>query len=331
MSDSDQMKHQRPVLEDALRVIGPRPQPSKEGTSRAYARAHQAWRAMTHERMQRRQRRTLAARLAASILFAVLGFASWYTLRAPESVATVALAQGSANYVGAQGAQSSVRERDTVHAGAIIETTDRARLALGLFSGHSLRLDHATRVAIVGATEFRLERGRVYVDSGAAENPPPLRIDAPFATVTDIGTQFQVTASPDALRVQVREGSVSLRAANESATTSVMAGEIVSLTSAHAMERSSGAAFGSEWAWVAAVAPGLDEQERRLDRVLAWVCRELGYELRYADARTEASVRQVVLDGSFAGLTPEQTLEVLQNITAFRYRRESGELMLESF
>jgi ferric-dicitrate binding protein FerR (iron transport regulator) len=285
---------------------------------------------MAHQRAHRRQWRRIVASLAASILIALTASVLWSSLQPTESVATVALTQGNANYLAASGEKSMLRESDRIHAGSVVETSDSARLALQLFTGHSLRLDRGTRLAILDTAEFRLERGRVYVDSGPMQAVHPLRIDTPGASITDVGTQFQLSWMQDALRVQVREGSVIVRTPNTNTTTNVVAGEIVFLTERRSIERKPGASFGGEWTWVAETSPGVDPQERRLDQVLSWLCRELGYTLRYADARTEESVGRVVLDGSLDGLTPAQTLEVLRNITTFRYRQEAGELTLES-
>lgn len=182
----------------------------------------------------------------------------------------------------------------------------------------------------MGPAEFRLERGRIYVDSGMRAIKRPLRIETPIATVRDVGTQFQVTWLEEALRVHVREGLVTLHAADAHDSEHVAPGEILSFSEAHGFERTDGAAYGPSWAWVADVAPNLDPQERRLEQVLMWVCRELGYRLRYADTRTKQAVDQVMLDGSLEGLSPEQTLEVLRNITTFRYQQNDGELILES-
>jgi ferric-dicitrate binding protein FerR (iron transport regulator) len=330
MSDSDNKRANPQAIEDALRAIGRRPRPSSEGTLRAYARAHEAWQQLTRQRARRRRTLRIAIALAASLLIALTGGVLWPQLLPSESVAIVAFAQGRSNYEAGSSKQLTLSESDSVDAGGIVETSDGARLALQLATGHSLRLDRGTRIAILGGTEFRLERGRVYVDSGLSEDAPPLRIDTPSASVTDIGTQFQLSWIEDALRVHVREGSVSLRTPNANTTTNVLAGEAVLLTQARGLEKEKVASFGGEWSWVAEAAPGMDPEERRLDRILAWVCRELGYTLRFADARTAQSVERVVLDGSLEGLTPQQTLDVLQNITKYRYRQEAGELTLES-
>lgn len=331
MHEADRDRNRSPeTIENALRAVGRRPQPSEHGTRSAYSCAHARWQEVVRQRARRRLWRG-AGLLAASFAFAAIGFGLWSSARLPESVAVVAATYGHANLYPLRDAAALLHEDDVVRAGSIIETSSDARLALTLSTGHSLRLDYGTRLTLLDARRFSLEYGRVYVDSGPTQSAQPIRIVTPIASLTDVGTQFQVAWKNEALRVQVREGSVMLRTLSEGGMLAdVSAGDVVAMQRSQELVHSSGTSFGPEWAWVAAAAPGLDASVRGLEQVLNWVCRELGYTLRYADARTERAVERVVLDGSMEGLTPEQTLEVLQNITTFRYRREAGQLTLES-
>lgn len=330
MSDRDGNAERTQLIESALHSIGPRPTPSEAGTKRAYARAHEQWRELVRHRSRRlRRRRGVAALLAASVLIASLA-ALFPLLRTPAPAAVVARALGTTHRVEQQGSSSLLHEQDALPIGAIIETAADARIALRLSTGHSLRLDRATRLAIVGRSDFRLERGRAYVDSDSAQQDAFVRIRTPLASVSEIGTQFQVEWFADTLRVRVREGSVELAAgAASSAADIVVAGEAAMLAQGRELERTADSPFGAEWAWVAEVSPGLDPDERGLEQVLNWVCRELGCRLRYANDDTHALAQRIELAGSLDGLTPEQTLDVLEKITAFRYRRANGELTLE--
>lgn len=331
MHDADRDQNRSPeTIENALRAIGRRPQPSEHGTRVAYSRAHARWQEVVQQRARRRLWRGIGL-LAASFAFAAIGVLLWSSVRLPESVAVVAATYGDSNQYPLRDPAAALHEDDVVRVGTIIETASDARLALTLSTGHSLRLDYGTRLTFLEPGRFSLEYGRVYVDSGPTRSAQPVRIVTPIASLTDVGTQFQATWKNEALRVQVREGSVMLRTlSDDGMVADVSAGDVVAMERSQEIVRSSGSSFGPEWAWVAAASPGLDASVRGLDQVLNWVCRELGYTLRYADARTQRAAEKVVLDGSMEGLTPEQTLEVLQNITSFRYRREAGELTLES-
>lgn len=331
MSEPGNIERRTRLVEESLRRVGPRPMPSEEATARAYARAQEAWQQLARQQVRRRYWWLGIGSLAASLLIAAILIAFWPPARALEPAGIVARASGPASYLAPGSSSAPIQERDVVAIGATIETAPHARVALELATGHSLRLDTGTRIEIVSRNEYRLEQGRIYVDSQGADDRETLRIATPIASVTEIGTQFQVQwPTPHrALEVRVRDGSVML-AANPSSgpPNSVSAGEAAVLAQGQALARRADASFGAAWAWVAAISPGLDPQAQRLEQVLAWVCRELGYRLRYADAQTQDFVARVELDGSLQGLTPAQTLEVLEQITSFHYRSAAGELIV---
>jgi ferric-dicitrate binding protein FerR (iron transport regulator) len=318
------------LIENALRAAGRRPPPSEEATHRAYLTAREEWQQVVRRQSRRRRWLGMTGLLAASVLAGALMIGFWPATPAPQTVAVVLRTQGVSNYRATGAAAVATRVQAAIPLGAVIETGPQARLALRLAAGHSLRLDHATRVVAVAPRVFRLEFGRIYVDSGDEAAGPSLRIDTPLAAISDIGTQFQVYATSQALRVQVRDGAVVLSGAGTNPAVAVATGEFVEMSADRRLTRGATDTFGTDWAWVATAAPELDAQERRLDRVLAWVCRELGFRLRYADARTRDMAVEVRLDGSLEGLSPQEALEVLQRVTNFSYRLNAGVLTLET-
>jgi ferric-dicitrate binding protein FerR (iron transport regulator) len=334
MSEPGSMDRSARLIEQSLRSVGRRPMPNEDAMTRAHDRTHKAWQELLAEQARRRYwRRSGIGLLAASVLAVAVLVAFWPRARTFEPAGIVVRTSGPASYRVPGSSALLVHEKDVIAIGAVIETDANARLALQLVTGHSLRLDQATRIEVVGRGEYRLEKGRVYVDSHGAKGRGAVRIETPVASVTEVGTQFQVQWSTPQmqLRVRVREGSVML--AEESSPGlphSVIAGEAAVLAPGQELARMADSSFGPDWAWVAAISPGLDPQEHRLAQILAWVCREMGCRLRYADARTQHLVAQVELGGSLQGLTPEQTLEVLKRITNFRYRSAAGELIVDA-
>lgn len=331
MSDPGNIERRTRLIEESLRSAAPRPMPSQEAAALAHDRAQKAWQQLVRQQARRRYGWLGIGALAASILIAAILVAFWPRAHTFEPAGIVARASGEASYVAPGSSMLPMREKDVVAIGSSIETAPNARLALQLATGHSLRLDTATRIEVLSRHEYRLAKGRVYIDSHAADDREALRIATPVASVTEIGTQFQVQWSThqESLEVLVREGSIML-AADSSAELpdSVSAGEGAVVTPGRPLVRRAESPFGPAWAWVAAISPGLDPQEHRLEQVLAWVCREMGYRLRYADTQTRQLVAQVELDGSLQGLTPEQTLEVLEQITSFRFLSAAGELIV---
>ncbi len=333
MSDMNTLDERDRLLEAALRASGKRPQPSAAGTARAYARAQTEWQRLVllgSNQQRARWTRWAAGLIAASIASVAIFIGLWSADQVPESAAIVTRVQGFVHGAAFAAVPTALHENDNVIVGYTLETPLNGRLALRLMSGQSLRLDHGTRLTITAANVVRLERGRIYVDSGQGNDRPRLRITTPLASLTDTGTQFQVEWLEEVLRVRVREGSVGVGAAGLTPDSVVVAaGELISLRQDEEILRASSDNSGPAWAWVADISPGLDAWEHRLEPILQWICRELGCRLRYAGALTRELVGGVTLDGSIEGLTPEQALDVIQRITMFRYRLEAGELTVE--
>src|SRR5688572_12926747 len=81
-------------IEDLLREVGPRDEPSPDTMQEVRAAVHAEWQSMVDER--RRQRRALGWRIAASLALAILiaTFAARYVTPQPVQVATVANING---------------------------------------------------------------------------------------------------------------------------------------------------------------------------------------------------------------------------------------------
>ncbi|MCB1055658.1 MAG: FecR domain-containing protein, partial [Acidobacteria bacterium] len=170
----------------------------------------------------------------------------------------------------------------------------------------SLRLDADTRLVVEDGARFLLERGAVYVDTGA-ERGVPVIVSTALGQVTDIGTQFEVRlgGGDESLTVQVREGAVEVSAAG--ATHRAAAGARLELHRDGSVARSALAPTAASWAWVSEVAPFYQLDGRTLRQVLAWYHRETG---RSADL--DPTVEPEVLDdrlyGSAEGLAPDEVL-----------------------
>jgi ferric-dicitrate binding protein FerR (iron transport regulator) len=333
MSDVTPREGQESVLEVTLRACGRRPMPSAEGTARAHARAQVEWQRLLAVKAQRRRAARLrwaGGLIAASAALAAIVVVSTWRYPAPDPSTTVSKVQGAVYGSVASSKAVVMHEGDAVRVGYRIQTATNGRMALQLPGGGSLRLDRESRIALTAANEFRLEAGRVYVDSGVLPGKPALRVATPLGVLTDNGTQFQVAWLGTRLQVQVREGSVGVLAPDlfpEHRT--VMASELASLGTDGKWSRAHAESYGPAWAWITDLSTYPVAGEQRLEPILNWICRELGCRLRFRGSLTPDSVRAVTLDGSIEGLTPQQALDVIERVTTFRYRLESGELTIE--
>ena len=108
--------------------------------------------------------------------------------------------------------------RTPLTTGMKLRTLAGGRVALALAGGGSLRLDAETEVMLDAPGRLYVRHGTIYVDSGARPGATRLQIVTPAGTARDIGTQFELQVAGSAMRLRVREGSVSIDRGGQSLT-----------------------------------------------------------------------------------------------------------------
>ena len=285
----------RRLLEEA----GPRPEVPPEDLAQIKAAFRAEW--QEHVRRRRSPDRRLWL-LAASIVLA-LGLGWW--LWPPASSSPVAHVESSGQ---------------TINAGARLEAHD-GPTAFRLEGGSSLRLDAGSLVHLVSASEVRLERGAVYLDS---EGIGRIAVHTPLGTVTELGTQFEVRLLGSAVRVRVREGAVRLESHRADAGTEL------TLRADGSVTRSPIAAYGPPWNWVLKAAPPVRIEGLTLAEVLARVTRETGWKVRYEDPGLAESAGGIVVHGDVGHLAPDQALEVVLPGAGLDHEVVDGVLILRA-
>jgi hypothetical protein len=81
----------------------------------------------------------------------------------------------------------------------------------------------------------------------------------------------------------------------------------------------------AQWRWAEGLAVAPDLEGRHLVEFLAWVARQTGRRLRFAEPETEARARTVVLHGRAADLAPLDALELVLSTTDLEYVLPSDE------
>jgi ferric-dicitrate binding protein FerR (iron transport regulator) len=305
-------------LERLLREAGHREPPPAAAYERVLAASVHA---LDRKLAGQRRRQGLFA-LAATVLIGLgAGLLLWMQQPAapePKPVARVfrVIGSGEARIPGA--AQWSPLTGSAAHAGlpahVQLRTDEGGGLALRLESGIDVRVDRRSSVELVAGDLLILLSGRVYVDTGASfADQPPITVVTSQGEVTDIGTQFEITDSPDLYRLRIREGQVELR--QNADVLRGRAGEQVTLRSGDdglvTVERSTIRAYDDSWDWVNALAEPPAVDGRPLIVALDWIARETGRELIFADAPAAARAEAIVLHGSIEGLAPLDALEWL--------------------
>ncbi len=279
---------------------------------------------------------------AAALLLLVLG-RDPLSPRLPDAaraVAAVEAVNGTVRATVEDGSPIDLAPGDALSPGTVVETgpfgavAAPARVALRLAGGTSIRLDAGSRLRVVAGDRLALERGAVYADSGA-EAPTPGRaiaVDTPFGVVTDVGTQFEVRLDEvsNRLEVRVREGTVDVATAADRHRLSAAGGRAAELTvsAGGGVARRKIACHGLLWSWIHDATPPLAGASRPVAEILEWAARESCWRLRYADPSLEQQA-SVPLEGSVAGLTPEEAVGLALAAAGLSYRLEDGVLTVE--
>lgn len=317
-----------------IRIAG-QPQMPAERLRRAKVAAHATW-----ERQARRRRRAvfagriaiLAAAASVALLLAVA------VMRGPGSAPPgpagsmkVELVAGKAQIGSAAGRSvSNLRELepvDVLTSGSVVLTSGDDRAALRLPSGHSLRLDHGSRIRMLDPTSLALDRGAVYLDSGAGgARGRKIAVETWLGRLEEIGTQYEIRLASASVRIRVREGAVVLHHANENHEVSV--GTEMEILPDGSTSTREIATSGEEWTWISDVTPSMELGGRTARAFLDWAARERGLRLVFSGEETERAASEVQVAGDIHGMTIEQALDAVLPSCRMAYRVQSGLLIV---
>jgi ferric-dicitrate binding protein FerR (iron transport regulator) len=217
---------------------------------------------------------------------------------------------------------------DPLPIGATLETGADGRAALTFVAGAELRLDQGSRRSLAAANRFELERGAVYVVTAREPFSADVEIVTPLGRVTDVGTRFEVRASPKSLEIRVREGRVLL--AHEGSESEVVAGTALRVDDRGRRVAESISPTGAEWDWTQAVSPAFAVEGRSLADYLAWLGAETGWAIAFESDELAESARSIELHGAaLAGLRPDRTPALVLPSCGLAYRAEGRSLRIE--
>jgi hypothetical protein len=211
-----------------------------------------------------------------------------------------------------------------LHVGQRWEARDLTLLALA--SGGMIRALPGTSIQATGDNEIVLGAGRVYLDFPPGSKPFVLH--TPGGIVEHVGTQFEVFATEGDVRIRVREGSVRVHTLHGMQTVEMGAELFVPGTGP--VVRHSVPTYGPDWEWVEAISPRYEIENRPLSEFLAWVARETGRRVDFADARAKEVALHTRLHGSVEGLKPLEALDRVLSTTTLRFEVDGGTIRVSS-
>jgi ferric-dicitrate binding protein FerR (iron transport regulator) len=287
------------------------------------AAVHAEWRATVAKRSQRRTWYAIAASVTVAALALWVGRA--YFMSSGPLVASVSRSIGTVQSRG-----GFLGSWHTAASGARIgeelQTGPDGRVALQLRDGVSLRLDHDTRITFVDSGRIEVSSGAVYVDAGPTPTTSEhLRLSTPAGVVQHVGTQYEARIVQAGTRLSVREGRVDLMPVHGNAQ-SASVGEQLLVSSSGDVKRDAIAPSDPQWDWAANTAPTFNIDGRPVLDFLTWVGRELGREIVFANAESEAEAMHAILSGSVSGLTPSEALAAVLPTTQLRSTEHDGKI-----
>jgi ferric-dicitrate binding protein FerR (iron transport regulator) len=301
------MQEQRDIVESLIRAAGRRAEPPETAARQVYAAASAAFHRKTARRRERR-RLFFAAAAAAAIAAVALVWNLAPPTGGGGELARIERVAGAVERARGEDWVPVQPAADALDAGSRIRTQPGGRAALALAGGESLRLAGNTEVMLDAPGRIYVERGTVYIDSGAQPGAP-LEVVTPAGTARDLGTQFELLVSGAALRLRVREGAVAIDRGGRSLTGS--AGEEIAIDSLGSVSRGTIAPDSPAWQWAESIAPAPDMDGKPATALIVWAARETGRRLRYESPLVERRAATVILHGDIRHLAPLAALEAM--------------------
>ena len=293
-----------------LQSAGARSPVPVERTARVKAAVRDAW--LNAGRSHARRRLT-AIVAAVTALGAAAAVALAIRMRQPDSrlpelarapVARVAAVTGTVSVN-----RTTLEPGDEIVDGASIRVADGSLATVSLDGSGELRLDGGTTIAFDGRRLVTLRTGAVYIDTGRDLPSAPIVVRTAFGEVRDVGTRFEVRVLDRGWRARVRDGVIRIDAAG--ATRDLSAGrEIVMQPDGMATEGVV-ASYDAGWSWTTRAARPFQIEGATLGAFLQWAADESGRRIRFADVETERALSSTTLNGSIAGLTADEALDVV--------------------
>ena len=304
-----------------VRRAASRPAIPTDTADRVHAAVHAAWerskRRQRPARVRRRQVWALAA--AAAVVLTLIGVRIAFRRDAVATADTLARVE---QVLGG----SNVGPGDSVVAEQWLITEADGLLTLG--GGWSIRLAPDSRARFLSAATVELDRGAVYVDSGArSERSGSVVVATAFGRVAELGTRFLVRVDEQKLQVRVRDGSVAVGEGH--GRHEAHGGTELTVDATGRASLRQVPVFGPDWDWVLRAAPAPRIDRRPLTELLDWVGREGGWAIEFRDEQARTRVLETVLHGDVDGLTPEEALAATLPTCGLVHAVESGRLVLE--
>ena len=190
----------------------------------------------------------------------------------PAPIAQLALTTGAVEFRCPGDAQwSAMATGGSVASGTSVRTGPNVRCEFHTPDGSEIRLNADTQLEMKSPRRFELAQGQVW--STVAHAPQPFEAKTTMALFTAMGTQFDLSAKPEAAVLTVVEGSV--RVDGNGSQKTVESGQRLTVTDGHLGEKTTvhDLALATRWVNEILVMKGRDNPElaKRIDDLFAQI------------------------------------------------------------
>lgn len=204
----------------------------------------------------------------------------------PSAVATIMLAQGDF-YRNKHPSHSAA----TLYQGDTFNTADNSQANIALNNTATITLDENTALTLLDHG-IQLHAGRVYIDASAQNTS--VTVVTPFGEITDIGTQYEVRVTQQALHITMREGTAKITTPTQViyASTSADLGDSLTLDHTGNPQTQHVAKSDEYWQWTLNTEADFNLYDASAHELLQWASRMTGKKVIYA---SEALAQQTKL------------------------------------
>ncbi len=315
-------------LASLLQTAGKRSTPGPEVTDKIRQSTHAAWleavQAAKVNAVQTEAAHTMPPKRWGNAWFAaaavvVVGFMAFVMVpklnlsnNGTTVVAQLIMSNGEVNI------KPSLHEQ-VINAGAHLSTQNDGLMAIQLTDNTKITLAKNTQIIVANAGLIKLVQGRIYVDSPDANTS--IIVATPLGEIVDIGTQYEVSVSPQNLGVIMREGVTQITLSGKTLYGRVAEGfgDAITVDTQLNVTHAKVATTDEHWQWTQSAVSDFNLHNATAHDVLHWASRVTGKKIIYASPQVQRTAEQTHLSGGHvAAQTISQTLPALFKTTTLQ-------------
>jgi hypothetical protein len=265
--------------------------------------------ASTRNSHKKRRNAWLAA-CASVLLVAVIALLGMPAQQTTPAISVVAIS-GDSHITHSNGTQLEMQRGQILRTGNIITTLGQSFLSIN-YQNFDVRLNAHTSLRI-DQQQLTLLSGEIYVSSTDQQRDQRIAIATPFATISDVGTQFIVSLTDSQVVSTVRQGSilVETKGTKTAATATANNAQRVTVDQQNHIDIGETEGSGEQWEWIFQLTPTFKLEGKTVYEFLRWSTRETGQTLQFIDQRAELYARTTLLRGDIPKLNPASSVSLV--------------------